>query len=114
MHALKTSYECESVGHCPDSEQISLMNAIATLSNAELAALEDDLDFYTFTGMASQRMLDVLDHANLLDNGWQGLLAANLSPNVPKRRTIIPRAPHRRDGARHRPFLEISALPAIA
>ena len=41
----------------------SFYRALARLSDAELEALEDDLDFYTFTGLPSARINSILSLA---------------------------------------------------
>ncbi|MDD9920872.1 MAG: hypothetical protein OXQ92_01120 [Boseongicola sp.] len=38
----------------------ALQQLLATLSDKELAALEDDLDFANFTGIASDKIFDVV------------------------------------------------------
>lgn len=38
----------------------SFYRALAGLSDAEIEALEDDLDFYTFTGLPSARINSIL------------------------------------------------------
>lgn len=63
-------------------------NALAAklykLSDAELRALEDDLDFCGFTGMPTPRILRVLDEVGELDSQWQQLLAKDITPPVPQ------------------------------
>ncbi len=41
--------------------QTALHAAVASLSRDDLAALEDELDFYAFTGMAGPRVKALLD-----------------------------------------------------
>ena len=114
MHALKVINDCGSVGFSADAFSLSLEDIISALSDADLAILEDELDFFGFTGVPSPKMLDVMDRAGLLDENWQNLLAANRSPDVPKPRAAISIFPHRRDGARHQPFRGLPALPELA
>lgn len=114
MHALKVINDCAPVGFSADAFSLSLEDIISALSDTDLAILEDELDFFGFTGIPSLKMLDVMDRAGLLDENWQNLLAANRGPEVPKPRTVISMARHRRDGARHQPFRGLPALPELA
>lgn len=92
-----------------------LMDNIGRLNDSDLAALEDELDFCVFTGIPSPRMLEIMDAAGVLDREWRGLLSCQIaSPVFPKVLDFTPMASHRRDKARHRPFPDLSALPATA
>lgn len=77
-----------------------MFGCVARLDDGELAALEDELDFYSFTGIPSQRMLTLMDKAGMLDDEWRGLLASNIAAEVPAVSDVIPRAIHRRDAVR--------------
>ena len=61
----------------------TLETRLGRLSDAELSALEDDLDFCSFTGVPSVRILDVLDLVTTLDTDWQRLRVSRTSPSVP-------------------------------
>lgn len=61
----------------------SLRTRLSRLSDDELSALEDDLDFCTFTGVPSARILDVLDLVTTLDEGWQRQRSKRINPSVP-------------------------------
>lgn len=56
---------------------------ISTLTDAELAALEDDLDFCRFAGVPSHRILSIMDLLDLLDHDWRKLLDSRTSPRLP-------------------------------
>ena len=60
-----------------------LQARLARMSDEDLAALEDDLDFCNFTGVPSARVLDVLKDLTELDTGWKRLLDRRASPVVP-------------------------------
>lgn len=64
-------------------DQETLEARLSRLSDDELAALEDDLDFCSFTGVPSARILDVLDLVTTLDDGWQEQRSKRISPSVP-------------------------------
>ena len=64
-------------------DQTSLKSRLSKLSDAELTALEDDLDFCSFTGVPTSRVLDVLKEEIELDAGWQLLAARRVTPSVP-------------------------------
>ncbi len=64
-------------------DQETLEARLGRLSDAELSALEDDLDFCSFTGVPSARILDVLDLVTTLDTDWQKLRVNRVSPAVP-------------------------------
>lgn len=61
----------------------AMLSAISDLSDAELAALEDDLDFCHFAGVPSHRILAVMDRLGILDDKWRSLLEANYAPKTP-------------------------------
>lgn len=64
-------------------DQHRLREELAGMSDDELAALEDDLDFCNFTGVASARVLSVLNGVIELDEGWQKMLERNAAPDLP-------------------------------
>ena len=64
-------------------DQDRLEAVLSALSDEELTALEDDLDFCNFTGVPSQRVLEVLNDFTQLDSGWQAMLKA-------KRALVLP------------------------
>ncbi|MCG6882237.1 MAG: hypothetical protein LJE62_00620 [Silicimonas sp.] len=64
-------------------DQDRLQNALARMSDDELTALEDDLDFCNFTGVPSRRVLEVLKDLVDLDSGWKAMLASRTSPVLP-------------------------------
>lgn len=57
---------------------------LAHMSDEELNALEDDLDFCNFTGVPTVRVLEVLNDLTELDEGWQRMLATRSSPAIPQ------------------------------
>ena len=87
---------------------------ISVLTDSDLAALEDELDFYAFTGVPSQRMLRVMDRAGVLDDEWRALLDDNCRTVVPTVIRFRPTATHRRAQSRRLPFRDPLALPEIA
>lgn len=92
-------------GVCAALPALPLEDIVSALSDADLVALEDELDFYAFTGVPSRRMLEILDRAELLDDEWRPLLDADIDPDMPRPIAFKPRVIHRRDKARHQPFL---------
>ena len=60
-----------------------LQAALSKMSDAELAALEDDLDFCNFTGVPTVRVLELLKDLTVLDNGWKKMLERKRSPALP-------------------------------
>ena len=60
-----------------------LQAALSRLSDEELAALEDDLDFCNFTGVPSIRVLDLLKEFVDLDSGWSRILEKRPGLKVP-------------------------------
>ncbi len=60
-----------------------LARSLETLSDNELLALEDELDFCSFSGAPSPRILSLLERLNGLDAGWQRLLQNRREPQVP-------------------------------
>lgn len=52
-------------------DEARLYDALAQMSDDDLAALEDDLDFCNFTGVPTTRVLDVLKELTALDKGWE-------------------------------------------
>lgn len=55
---------------------LGIGDAVARLSDEELLRLADDLDFYSFAGVPTRRMLDVLANAGELDPAWDDLRAS--------------------------------------
>lgn len=62
----------------------SLAGMLATLDDDQLAALEDDLDFCSFAGVPSARILKLLSEVTDLDPGWRRLLRAESNPDLPE------------------------------
>jgi hypothetical protein len=60
--------------HTDYFNEARLQARLSKLSDAELAALEDDLDFCNFTGVPTVRVLDVLKDLTVLDKGWKRML----------------------------------------
>jgi hypothetical protein len=87
---------------------------VSMLSDSDLAALEDELDFYAFTGVPSKRMLQVMDRAGVLDDEWRALLNDDCRSVVPTVIRFRPTVPHRRVQSRRLPFQALPALPEIA
>ena len=52
----------------------TMAHALENLSNDELDALQDDLDFCRFAGVPSARILRILDRLTNLDADWQAQL----------------------------------------
>lgn len=92
----------------------AMTDLISGLSESGLAALEDELDFYAFTGVPSQRMLGILDRADLLDEAWRMLLAQDQRAVVPTILKFKPMATHRRAQSRRLPFQALPGLPETA
>ncbi len=65
-------------------DQKRLSEALASLSDDELDALEDDLDFCNFTGVPTPRVLEVLKGLTELDAGWERMLRKKSQPIVPQ------------------------------
>lgn len=51
-----------------------LFETLSKMSDEDLEALEDDLDFCNFTGIPSTRVLEVLKDLTVLDSGWRRML----------------------------------------
>ncbi len=64
-------------------DEARLYDALARMSDDDLAALEDDLDFCNFTGVPSTRVLDVLKDLISLDKGWERMLRKRSDLIVP-------------------------------
>lgn len=64
-------------------DEARLQARLSKLSDAELAALEDDLDFCNFTGVPTVRVLNVLKDLTVLDNGWKRMLEREVEPLIP-------------------------------
>ncbi len=65
-------------------DQKRLSAVLENLSDEELDALEDDLDFCNFTGVPSPRVLEVLKDLTELDAGWERMLRKKSQPIVPQ------------------------------
>ena len=65
-----------------DAETLS--QVLSSLADDELTALEDELDFCTFAGVPSTRILRVLSKVTDLDAGWDRQLRAEVDPVVPQ------------------------------
>lgn len=63
--------------------QDRLQVVLASMSDEELEALEDDLDFCNFAGVPSARVLSVLTEVIDLDKGWERQLKRRDTPSVP-------------------------------
>jgi hypothetical protein len=112
MPAPNLAFAFDLSGSAADANAFDRL--VARLSDADLAALEDELDFYGFTGVPSQRMLDLMDRAGRLDGEWRELLSVDLQPCVPHVLDIRTKATHRRDATRRQPFQGLPALPETA
>lgn len=64
-------------------DQERLQARLSRMSDEDLAALEDDLDFCNFTGVPTLRVLEVLKDLTVLDKGWRKMLDRKLSPALP-------------------------------
>ncbi len=64
-------------------DETRLFAALARMSDDDLAALEDDLDFCNFTGVPTTRVLEVLKDLTVLDRGWKKMLDNRATPPVP-------------------------------
>lgn len=64
-------------------DEARLQARLSKLSDAELALLEDDLDFCNFTGVPTVRVLDVLKDLTVLDRGWKRMLEKRDEPLLP-------------------------------
>lgn len=64
-------------------DEARLQARLSKLSDAELAALEDDLDFCNFTGVPTVRVLDVLKDLTVLDREWRRMLEKQDKPPLP-------------------------------
>lgn len=60
-----------------------LQDALNQMSDEDLAALEDDLDFCNFTGIPSMRVLEFLKELMDLDKGWQSILDKRNKTELP-------------------------------
>ncbi len=66
-----------------DFDPEELQAALSRLSDEDLAALEDDLDFCNFTGVPSVRVLEVLRQFIDLDKGWSRILENKSGLKIP-------------------------------
>lgn len=92
----------------------ALAQSVSILSDSDLAALEDELDFYAFTGVPSKRMLQVMDRAGILDDDWRALLDGNCRTIVPTVIRFRPEACHRRAQSRRLPLQDLPELSETA
>lgn len=76
-------FPCESGVTPIDGSLVRLNEIVSTLSDADLAALEDDLDFYCFAHMPSVRMLRILDLIGTLDGAWRQMLLSQADLELP-------------------------------
>lgn len=114
MNAATRKFAPNTSGRESVANQSGLADMVCALSNSDLAALEDELDFYAFTGVPSQRMLQVMDRAGVLDNEWRALLDGNCRTIVPTVIKFKPMATHRRAQSRRLPLQALPALPETA
>ena len=56
---------CETLGSDLDADFLACL--VSALSDRELEALEDDLNFYSFAGVASPRILSLMEGAVALN-----------------------------------------------
>lgn len=90
--------------------EFDLTDIITALDDAELAALEDDLNFFGFTGVPSRRILEIMDRAGALEGKWDKLLDGNYRPDIPEPIAFMPRATHRRGTVTRRPLRDLPEL----
>ena len=82
MFDFAPSFEfCDSDSQDIDSD--TLASALATLSDGELDALQDELDFCSFAGVPSPRILSLLDGLVELDSVWQKMQKRWKVPELP-------------------------------
>ena len=65
-------------------DQVALEAQLSRLSDEELSALEDELDFCGFTGVPSARILRILRNVAELDSDWKEQLDKGVTPKVPE------------------------------
>lgn len=65
-------------------DEKALAATLYALSDEELHALEDDLDFCGFTGMPSPLILRVLQEVGELDVQWEQILTKDVTAQVPQ------------------------------
>lgn len=114
MHEFNSGQSGDFAAPEVSEQTLLIRDSLSNLSDNELASLEDEIDFFAFTGVPSQRMLDVLHRAGLLDNEWTALRAQRIAPRQPKVQRIMPVAPHRKAEERCRPSLDLRAQPVTA
>jgi hypothetical protein len=66
-----------------DTAQNAFMQIIGGMSDAELAALEDELNFYLFAGLPSHRILAIMDRAGILNPEWRKILQSEAVQSLP-------------------------------
>ena len=66
-----------------DLGQNAFMQIIGGMSDAELAALEDELNFYLFAGLPSHRILAIMDRAGILKPEWRKILQSEVVQSLP-------------------------------
>ena len=95
-------------------DSFGIADLIATLPDSELAALEDELDFFAFTGVPSQRMLRIIEKAGQMDDAWRSYMDRDYRTVVPTVIKFKPMATHRRAQSRRLPLQALPALPETA
>lgn len=114
MNAQNPRIEFNSVEPANCARSPDLADVIATLSDSDLAALEDELDFFAFTGVPSQRMLRIMKEAGQMDDAWQSFVTRDYREVVPTVIKFKPMATHRRAQSRRLPLQALPALPETA
>lgn len=109
---LRAQYLSDEVVHSAGTSDI--FKVIASLSDSDLAALEDELDFFAFTGVPSDRMLQIMEQSGRLDDAWRCFVAQDYRDVIPTVIKFRPMASHRRAQSRRLPLQALPALPEIA
>ena len=66
-----------------DTSQGKVSEILSSLDDAQLAALEDELDFCVFAGLPSQQILSIMDQLGELDESWRNMLDSNFTADIP-------------------------------
>ncbi|MDH5622522.1 MAG: hypothetical protein OEY74_10610 [Gammaproteobacteria bacterium] len=82
MYAFERHYESPEAFDQIDPTVLEA--TLSSLSDEELARLEDDLDFCNFAGVPSPQVLKVLEKVVELDDGWKTLLRKSPRLTVPR------------------------------
>ena len=85
-----------------------LAGILAELSDAELNALEDDLDFCRFAGVPTERVLKLLGKMINLDEGWSAQLRVAAIPALPPADFLFKRSAIKRANRNTRAFQPLS------